>query len=231
MPAKKKSGKKAADKVVVNSKAYGVHQRAPRGSKSRAVLNSAMKANGRRLRKSNIPAKLILDALQPFRENFKGGLLWQRLVKHFAAQAKEGKAYSVSGIENWDLNTQYLTSRLMAARVKIMPNDDFSNLEVGVNYVFSNRFLQRKKDITAFRITLIFLFPDFKNNEIITIPFVLPDKLLTDSARYEFIVQVPRRANSYLACFKAEPCANGELYQNTPNIDIAMCLIASGIKD
>jgi hypothetical protein len=231
VPAKRKSSKKTADKVVVKSKAYGVHERAARGSKSRAIVNPAMKAHGRRLRKSNIPAKLILDALQPFRENFKGGMLWQRLVKHFAAQAKEGKAYSVAGIENWDLNAQYLTSRLMTARVKITPTDDFSNLEVGVDYVFSNRFLQRKKDITAFRITLIFLFPDFKNNEIITIPFILPDKLLTDSARYEFIVQVPRRANSYLACFKAEPCANGELYQNSSNIDIAMCLIASGTRD
>jgi hypothetical protein len=231
VPAKRKSSKKTADKVVVKSKAYGVHERAARGSKSRAFVNPAMKAHGRRLRKSNIPAKLILDALQPFRENFKGGMLWQRLVKHFAAQAKEGKAYSVVGIENWDLNAQYLTSRLMTARVKITPTDDFSNLEVGVDYVFSNRFLQRKKDITAFRITLIFLFPDFKNNEIITIPFILPDKLLTDSARYEFIVQVPRRANSYLACFKAEPCANGELYQNSSNIDIAMCLIASGTRD
>ena len=108
MPAKKKPGKKPTDKIVVNSKAYGRHERAPRGSKSKAVLNTAMKAHGRRLRKSNIPAKLIMDALQPFRENFKGGMIWQRLVKHFAAQAKKGDAYSVAGIEDWDLNDQYL---------------------------------------------------------------------------------------------------------------------------
>ena len=231
MPAKKKSTKKATVKVVVKSKAYGNHERAARGSKSRAVVNPAMKAHGRRLRKSNIPAKLILDALQPFRENFTGGMLWQRLVKHFAAQAKEGKAYSVTGIKHWDLNLQYLTSRLMTTRVEIIPKDNFSNLEVSVNYEFSNRFKERKKNITAFRITMIFLFPDFINNEIITIPFVLPDKLLTDTSAYSFIVQVPRRANSYLACFKAEACANGELHQITPNIDKAMCLLRSGTRN
>jgi hypothetical protein len=190
-----------------------------------------MNAHGRRLRKSNIPAKLILDALQPFRENFKGGMLWQRLVKHFAAQAKEGVAYSVAGIKNWDLNAQYPTSRLMTTQVTITPDDRFSNLEVSVNYIFGNRFLQRKKDITAFRITLIFLFPNFKKNEIVTIPVVLPDKLLSDAAPYEFIIQVPRLANSYLACFKAEACAKSVLHQNSFNVDKAMCLIDSRIWD
>jgi hypothetical protein len=82
--------------IVVNSKTYGEHKRAPRGSKSRAVLNTAMKAHDRRLRQSNIPAKLIMDALLPFRENFKGGILWQNLVIHFAAQAKKGEPDSVA---------------------------------------------------------------------------------------------------------------------------------------
>lgn len=231
MPSKKKTRKNPTEKVVVNSKAYGRHERAPRGSKSKAVLNPVMKAHGRRLRQSNIPAKLIMDALQPFRENFKGGMIWQRLVKHFAAQAKKGDPYSVTGIENWDLNGQYLTSRIMMANVKITPEDDFSNLEIEVNYAFSKRFLERKSDITAFRVTLIFLFPDFRNNKIKTIPFVLPDKLLSDSALYSFIVEPPRRANSYLCCFKAEACKNGELYQNSKNVGKAMCLIASGARD
>jgi hypothetical protein len=155
-------------------------------------------------------------------------MLWQRLVKHFAAQAKKDDVYSVTGIEHWDFNLEYLTSRIMAPKVKIEPYDDFSNLQIEVNYTFSNRFLERKSNITAFRITLIFLFPDFRNNRIKTIPFVLPDKLLTDSALYSFIVHVPRHANSYLCCFKAEACRNGALQQNKGNTGKAMCLITSG---
>jgi hypothetical protein len=231
MPAKKRPGKNPADKIVVKSKAYGEHTRAPRGSKSRAVLNPAMKAHGQRLRKSNMPAKLVMDALQPYRENFKGGMLWQRLVKHFAAQAKKGDVYSIAGIEHWDLNERYFTSRLMTTRVKIEPDELFSNLEVSVNYEFSKRFLERRKAIQSFRVTMIFLFPDFKKNEIITDPIVLPDKLLSDAAPYEFIVPIPRRANSYLVCFKAEACAHGELHQISPNVDKAMCLIGSGMRE
>ncbi len=230
MTSRKKLHKNPAEKVVVKSRAYGVHERAPRGSKSKAVLNKAMKAHGKRLRNSTAPAKLIMDALQPFRENFKGGMLWQRLVKHFAAQAKKGEPYSVAGIEHWDFNTQYLTSRIMGVSDKIKADDDFSSLEVSLNYEFSKRFLERKSDITAFRVTLVFLFPDFKNNRIKTIPFVLPDKLLSDDSLCSFIVDVPRRANSYLCCFKAEACSNGEIQQNTGNARIAMCLIASGIR-
>ncbi len=228
MPSKKKLREKPAEKVVVKSKAYGVHERAPRGSKTKAVLNRAMKAHGKRLRESTAPAKLIMDSLQPFRENFKGGMLWQRLVKHFAAQAKKGDAYNVVGIENWDFNLQYLTSRIMAPDVEIKPLDDFTDLKVEVNYTFSKRFLERKSNITSFRITLIFLFPNFRNNKIKTIPFVLPDKLLTDSSLYSFLVQPPRRANSYLCCFKAEACRNGELDQNKGNAGKTMCLLTSG---
>ncbi|HVY73905.1 MAG TPA: hypothetical protein VG890_03690 [Puia sp.] len=231
MPAKKKSSSKPGEEVLVDSRAYGKHTRAARGSKSKAVLNPAMKAHGRRLRKSNAPAKLITDALRPFRENFKGGMIWQRLVKHFSAQAKKGEAYSVRGIGIWDLNEQYFTSRLMSAGVRVKPNDDFSMLEISVNYSFSKRFLERKKDITAFRITLIFLFPDFKNNDIVTIPVILPDKALTDTTSRSFVVDIPRRANSYLVCFKAEACKDGAIYQNTSHVDKAMCLIASGMKD
>lgn len=223
--------RKNKEKVVVKSKAYGIHERAPRGSKSKAVLNRAMKAHGKRLRESTMPAKLIMDALNPFRENFKGGMLWQRLVKHFAAQAKKGDAYSVRGIGEWDLNVRYLTSRIMTVIVKITPEDDFSNLHVEVNYTFSTRFLERKSNITAFRVTLIFLYPDFIKHKIKRVPFVLPDKLLSDSALYSFIVPVPGKASSYLCCFKAEACKNGELQQNTGNAGIVMCLIASGTKD
>jgi hypothetical protein len=101
-------------------------------------------------------------------------MLWQRLVKHFAAQAKAGGAYSVSGIMLWDLNARFLTSRHLTPHVLIAPDDLFSNLVVSVNYSLSARFLQRKKNITAFRINMIFLFPDFNNNKIVTIPVGCP---------------------------------------------------------
>jgi hypothetical protein len=228
--SKKKANILSREKVVVKSEAYGEHTRAPRGSKTRAVLNPAMKAHGRRLRKSNIPAKLIMDALYPYREDFKGGMLWQKLVKHFAAQAKKGEAYSVQGIGSWDLNNRYLTSRIMSPDVEVKPNKDFSNLKIEVNYTFSKRFLERKSNITAFLITLIFMFPDFKKNKLVTVPVFMPVKLMTDHSLYTFLVEIPRGANSYLVGFKAEACVDGVPEQNAKNVNKAMCLIASGMR-
>jgi hypothetical protein len=214
--------------VTVNSRAYGKHERAARGTWKKAKLNDAMKWHSERLIGSNMPAKLILDALQPYRTNFKGGLIWQKLVKHFARQTKEYKDYSVMGIENWDLNKEYATSRIMGPNVEIKTDPSSPILHITVNYNFSKRFLERKKDITHFRIMIIVMFPDFINNKIITIPVVLPDKLLEDKTPYSFIVQIPAAARSYLACFKAEACINELVTEDSGKVDKAMCLIKSG---
>ncbi len=215
--------------VTVNSRTYGKHERAARGSWKKAKLNDAMKGHSERLIGSNLPAKLILDALAPYRTNFKGGQIWQKLVKHFAKQAKLFKDYSVLGIEHWDLNQRYLTSKLISPHVKIDADPSSSILNITVNSEFSKRFLLRKKDITSFRITIIVMFPDFINNEITTIPVVLPDKLLSDEIPYSFIVQIPPGATSYLPCFKAEACVNGELTKNSRHVDKVMCLEEAGV--
>jgi hypothetical protein len=218
-------GNTPAGMITVHSKAYGNHLRAARGSRSGVEVNNAMKNHSQRLLASAIPAKLIRDALIPFRTNFTGGQIWQRLLKHFALQAKEGRDYSVSGIENWDLNNAYPTSRLMYPTVKITRTDSVSELLVEVSYFFSDRFLERKKGITGFQVTIIFLFPDFIRNEIITIPNQLPVKALEDNATYSFIQQIPEGTGSWLVCFKAEACLNGVLINGSGHVDKVMCLL------
>lgn len=220
-----------AGMIEVDSKTYGNHLRAARGSKSPAELNDAMKKHGRRLLASAVPAKLIRDALLPFRTNFTGGQIWQRLLKHFALQAKEGRDYSVSGIVNWDLNNEYPTSRLLYPTVNITRTESVSELLVEVSYFFSDRFLERKKGISGFQITIIFLFPDFIRNEIISLPNQLPVKALDDNATYSFIQQVPEGSESFLVCFKAEACENGIPVQGSGNVGKAMCLLESGFTN
>jgi hypothetical protein len=216
-------------KITVNSKTYGRHERAPRGSKTKIEVNEAMKEAGRRLAGANIQAKLICDALKPFRENFQGGQIWQRLVKHFALQAKKHEDYSVIGIKEWDLNQQYPTSRLMYPTVEFDLDPLRSELHISVSYFFNDRFLERKNNITDFRITIILLFPDFIKNEIITIASTLPEKKMEDSAKYEFIQLIPEGAGSWLGCFKAEASVLGVPVPGSGNVDKAMCLLEGGI--
>ena len=129
----KKSGNPPGTKIIVNSKAYGRHERAARGSKSKAGLNESMKNDGRRMIDSILPARLIQNALLPYRKNFKGGLFWQRLVSHFATQAKNNQDYNVLGMSNWDLNNAYPTSRILAPTIKVtaIPSKPVLNICIG----------------------------------------------------------------------------------------------------
>jgi hypothetical protein len=113
----------------------------------------------------------------------------------------------------------------MYPTVKITRTDSVSELLVEVSYFFSDRFLERKKGITGFQVTVIFLFPDFIRNEIITIPNQLPVKALEDNATYSFIQQIPEGSESFLVCFKAEACENGIPVKDSGNVNKAMCLL------
>jgi len=229
----KSSGKKSKSspgkKIIVNSKAYGRHERAARGSQSKIKLSEALKKHSQRMIGSNKPAKLIQEALMPFRANFKGGLFWQRLVKHFAAQAKENRDYSVLGMSNWDLNKAYPTSRIMSPTMTVKVSAPESVLHISINYYFSKRFLERKKDIYAFQITIILLFPDFVKDEIVVLPTVLPEKRLNDLATYSFIVHIPDGAESYITCLKAEALFPKSPISESGNVDKVMCLMETGL--
>jgi hypothetical protein len=73
----------------VSSTAYGDHVRAARGTYTPVTLNESFKESGKALQLSNVFAKLIKDALDPYRANFKDGTLWRRLVSHFRQQLKD----------------------------------------------------------------------------------------------------------------------------------------------
>jgi hypothetical protein len=227
--SEKKSKSRPGKKIIINSKAYGRHERAARGSQSKIKLSEALKKHSQRMIGSNKPAKLIQEALMPFRVNFKGGLFWQRLVKHFAAQAKDNRDYSVLGMSNWDLNKAYPTSRIMAPTMTVKVNHSESVIHISINYHFSTRFLERKKDIYAFQITIILLFPDFIKNEIVVVPTVLPEKKLNDTATYSFIVDIPDGAGSFITCLKAEALFPNSPISATSNVDKVMCLMETGL--
>ncbi len=212
----------------VNSHSYGAHVRAARGSVTKAEVNDAMKEHGKRLVASNVPAKLIHDALQPFRTNFTGGLLWQYLVKHFAGQKKNGEAYSVDKMDIADINKSYPTRRLMYPFVELNIDTLSSTMQISINYTFSTRFLGRKRDIDGFQNTVIILFPDFINNTIITIPVPMPIKALADVSPHVFMQKIPPGASSYILCFKAEACVKGQVTTDSCNVDKAMRILKSG---
>jgi hypothetical protein len=200
-------------KIKVRSKAYGDHERAARGTYTEAKINTAMETHGERLRQSNNPAKLIHDNLKPFRENFKGGLFWQFLIKHFAAQAKKNEKYSI--VDIWapmDVNKEYPMYRLMDT-MSVREHVDKSSLsmQVNVQYKLSERFMGRSHYKDGTQVTIIIMFPDFENNEIEVVSNIMPIRKLNDTDTYSFIINIPVSATSYLIFCKAEATEKGEV--------------------
>jgi hypothetical protein len=209
-------------KIKVRSKTYGDHERAVRGSGKAVEVNSIMRENGRRMIGSNAPAKLIFDALKPFRENFKGGLFWQDLVKHFTKQLNKGEKYSVKGLENMDLNKNYPLSRMMSLQVEVKPEPASLFLMIKIKSVLADRFLKRCPYVNGMQLTFIGLFPDFERNDIDVTHVVLPVRTLKDEDTYSFIMDIPASATSYLLCCKAEGSQNGLVIDSNREVSKAM---------
>jgi hypothetical protein len=207
---RKKSVRKPKKTVRVKSKTYRPHERAARGTYKEAVLNDAMKSHGERMRSANDPARLINGSLLLYRENFPNSQVWPRLVAHFARQAKQGLPYSVAGIADWEIDMHQKTGETMMPHVGVVVQKSSGTMQIMVNYTLSRRCMERGKRLSGFRITIIVLFPEFISNEITIVPTVLPERPLNDKSPYLFLIDIPTGADSYLLCFKADPCKDGK---------------------
>lgn len=225
MPKKPGSGKgknKPVKKITVNSQTYGEHERAARGTYKKAELNDAMKAHGKRMIGSNTPAALIQDALRPYRMNFSGGQLWQEMVKRFAAQAKEGREYSVMDLQYLSFHTYYTVRRMGSSSFEINTDLEASVFEMKYTYIPAKAFLDRAPYLTGFQTTIIALFPDFKKNTIITESVVLPVRALKDAEPFSFIINIPPQARACLLCCKVEGTEKGVVLNSTGNVTKGM---------
>jgi hypothetical protein len=97
--------------TFVDSKAYGLHTRAIRGSKTPITLADGMKVSSTNQNEANLRAKIIFDAVNEFAPGFKNGPFWSRLVSFFRRQKKEGKSYSYADFHDLEMRWDYPTSK------------------------------------------------------------------------------------------------------------------------
>lgn len=125
--AKKK--KRSKRKVVVNSAAYGKHKRSKRGTIKPAVLNDDLKASSEHLTRANVYAKLVKDALDPFRDKFQDGTMWSRLVKLFKKQIRDNGIVDFTALAEFQCHQKFALTSILNREISAAVENDVLRVE------------------------------------------------------------------------------------------------------
>jgi len=210
--ANKKEPNHQTEKVWVESRTYGGHWRAKRGSKTPAKVNDAMLKSSQDLQTANKAAKLIKMHIDPFRHNFMGGQLWQQLVKKFKQQINAGQGFNTQNLKELEVWAFYPQSRFGAVFTPEIKVSD-SALSVKLKRLHHPNFKRSFTD--SYRLSMLAIFPNLEKmeaeNEISPSKvFFMKDKV--EDVSFEFAV--PIQAAHYLLVLKVEGTENGEPNDN-----------------
>ncbi|HEY3402604.1 MAG TPA: hypothetical protein VGK59_04395 [Ohtaekwangia sp.] len=148
-----------AGKITVKSSTYKVHVRNKRGTHKPAVLNDACKEASARLLNANIPAKIINDAIEPYREQFSRGQLWQRLVSHFRQQLRESSVPDFSTLRDMDVQENYPLSHALCSRTEVSADRAAGTLHARLICNLAPKF-RYTGSLTGYRIGMVVIYPD-----------------------------------------------------------------------
>lgn len=199
----------------VQSKTYGKHVRAARGTHKPAVINAAFKKAASEMSLSNLPAKLIKDALEPFRKDFKGGLLWQKLVSLFMMQYKVSGGFNFSELQNWEIHKEYPLSRLLRFS-SITSEIDVANGTAILKVCYHEYPDFKRKYIDGYRITVLAIYPMLKDKVAVT--EVDYDRIRLLNEEHSPVVSrfnIPDGAEVVIFCIKLEGYDKG-IVDNSP---------------
>ena len=192
----------------VDSRSYGEHIRAARGTHKPAVLNDAMKDEGKKLANAVAPAKLIKDALDPYRQDFYGGQMWQRLVSIFKRQLKQKGTVNYHELTNFEIYKEYPLGRFAIFSLNSQYDKNSSSLTVTLSYPLP--VFKKVRYVTHYRLNVIGIFPI---NEKVLTNITSSEIILCQAQPKEtqLTLSVPTEASVALLCVKFEGFKNGEL--------------------
>src|SRR5260221_8177172 len=139
--------------TTVNSLAYGQHIRKAR---TKFTLSKEMKESSAVMKQANVYAKVFKDAIDPYRRDFRDGMLWQRLVSLFKMQLQEKGKADFSPLQGHELNKMHSLSWIISAKAAVTQTDRTLNVNI------TSRHTQDPTNGRAdgYQQTLIVLFVD-----------------------------------------------------------------------
>lgn len=198
--------------TFVNSATYGEHVRAARGTYKKAQLNEAFKKQSKKLVKSNVPAKIIKDAIDPYRKDFYDGSLWPRLVSMTNELFGDDGSFDLAKLKPFEIHAGYPLHRLLSLQTNTKVDRKGSKLQVGLSYDMHPAF-QKSLPVDGYRLGVIAIYPDLKKQTAKTeIVYSKVIALIQKVAPLTLQVPIPPRAKTFLVCVRIDGCKKGVVY-------------------
>lgn len=197
--------------TYVKSPTYGNHIRAARGTRKKAELNPACQEQSKKLVKSNAPAQIIRDAINPYRKDFYHGPLWQKLVSRTNDASEKDTVFDFSRLKPFEVHPKYPLGRLLDVDEAIKVDRESSKLHVTLSSSTPPFFDKSLDDVDGYRVGVIVLFPDLEkqtaqSGAVYSNMIGLKEKI--ESLRME--LPIPSGATSFLVFVRVDGCVNGE---------------------
>jgi hypothetical protein len=197
--------------TFVNSKTYGKHVRAARGTYKPVQVNDTFKKMSGHLVAAQKPARVIKEAIDPYRIDFKGGMLWNRLVSLFTLQHKNNESFNLQQLEGFEIFQQYPLQRFFKIDTTVTAEKETASLKVVLTYKQHPTF-PRAKFIDAYSLQVIGIFP---NLTAASAESVAADaQIISRTGKVEalsFHLPIPPGATDYLVCVKLDGISKGSV--------------------
>lgn len=203
--------------TFVKSVKYGNHVRAARGTHKEAKLNAAFQAQSKKLVKSNVPAKIIKDAIHPYRKDFYYGQLWQNLISLINKQFPKGTTFDFSELKPFDINPDYPLDHLVTFNTTTAVDRKSLKLQVNLSYNMPPVFPKSLPLVDGFRVGVIAIFPNPKKENAKTEAVYSNIIPLTENvAPLQMEFSIPKSAKTFLVCVRLDGCERGKLAETFP---------------
>jgi hypothetical protein len=196
--------------TYVKSKRYGDHARAKRGTHVKAEMNDICQEESAQLIQTNLPGQLIHGPLEQYRQNFKGGQCWQRLLSVLKAHYKNKGVYDYKVLENFEVYKEYPFQQFMDLRAEVSVTGKPSGLKVVLNYS-DHPIFEKAKYIDGYCLTVIAIYPDLAKGKTSAAAVSSPViSLKSKIKKQSFTISFPRRAPVFVICVKLEGTEGGK---------------------
>ncbi len=148
--------------TLVDSKRYGPHGRAERGTYTPITINETFKESKKLLMHCNKHARLIFGAL---RDEHRDGELWSTLVSRFFKQAKAGLKPDVKVLAGLECHTVRTLDALIQGRFQVETVREGKMLRVTVS-LEKHPSCEDVKQITGYHLNVIALYPNFNKDTL-----------------------------------------------------------------